>query len=128
MKQFLFILVMFCLGSQYAGAQEDSTWNKGFVDTALLGTWQMANPADMKMLRGMNDPFLRQEIIFKDRELYEVPRERHPWGWNFSYDKQEIEIADLDELWIRGYRLKYLDENKLILMVGKQEIIFNKVH
>lgn len=127
MRQF-FILVVLTLGFTAANAQEeDSTWKKAYVDTAILGDWKMENPAQMKMLRSMRDLFLREQITFKDREVYEVYHERHPWAWNFSERFQTIEIADLETETIKRYKLKYLDENKLILLVGKQEIIFKKV-
>ena len=106
---------------------QDSTWQKSYVDTALLGTWKLENPNMLRMFRSSGEPFLREVIIFRDREMYEVPRERHPWSWDFSMRTQEIEIADVEELVLRGYPLKYLDKTTLIILLGKQEIIYKKV-
>lgn len=124
---FLFLALLFSSVTSFAQPEEQEPWDKNYVDTAILGTWKCEEAAMLKIMRTSRDYFLRQVIFFKDREKYEVERESHVWSWNFSQEKQEIEIADMEELLLQGYKIKQLDENFLILLMGKQEIIFKKV-
>lgn len=124
---FLFLALLFSSVTSFAQPEEQEPWDKNYVDTAILGAWKCEEAAMLKIMRTSRDYFLRQVIFFKDREKYEVERESHVWSWNFSQEKQEIEIADMEELLLQGYKIKQLDENFLILLMGKQEIIFKKV-
>lgn len=128
MRGLLYIaLNLVFLAGGFAQTEEQEPWDKNYIDTAILGTWKCEDAAMIKMMRTSRDYFLRPVIIFKDREKYEVDREAHAWSWNFSQQNQELEIADVEELLIQSYSIKFLDERTLILMLGKQEIIFKKV-
>lgn len=113
-------------GVGVSSAQSDIL-TKSYLDTAILGTWKIEDPAMNKVVSTSRDYFLRPVIHFKDRQLYEVDKERHEWNWNFNQDKQELEIADMEELLVQSYAVKELTANKLVLLMGKQEIIFHRV-
>lgn len=124
---FLFLSLLLSYATTLAQPEEQEPWDKNYVDTAILGTWKCDDAAMLKIMRTSRDYFMRPVLVFKDREKFEVEREAHVWSWNFSQEKQEIEIADMEELLLQGYRIKQLDEKVLILLMGKQEIIFKKV-
>lgn len=117
--------MMFVFAS-IAHAQEEGI-DKNYLDTAILGTWKIEDQAMVKMVSTSRDNFLRPVIIFKDRQVFEVEKERHEWNWNFSAENQEIEIADMEEMLVQSYKVVSIDGNKLVLLMGKQEIIFTKV-
>ncbi len=123
----VFNLVLLVGVHAQAEIEEQEPWDKNYVDTAILGSWKCEDAAMLKIIRTSRDYFLRPVITFKDREKYEVEREAHAWSWNFSQQNQEVEIADMEEMLLQRYKIKQLDERTLILMLGKQEIIFNKV-
>jgi|GEM_PF-2119177 len=128
MKKLFFLIVSLgFLVHASAQSEEVEPWDKNYIDTAILGTWKCEDAAMVKIMSTSRDYFLRQVIVFKDREKYEVEREAHAWSWNFSQKNQEVEIADMEELLLQSYKVKQLDEYTLILMMGKQEIIFKKV-
>jgi len=123
----LIALNLVLLTGALAQTEEQAPWDKNYIDTAILGTWECDDVAMLKMMRTSRDYFLRPVITFRDREKYEVEREAHDWSWNFSQQNQEVEIADMEEMLLQSYRIKLLDERTLILMLGQQEIIFKKV-
>lgn len=128
MRGLLFIaLNLVLLTGALAQSEEQEPWDKNYIDTAILGTWKCDDVAMLKMMRTSRDYFLRPVIVFQDREKYVVEREQHAWRWNFSQQKHEVEIADMEEMLVQGYAIKLLDDKTLILMLGKQEIIFKKV-
>lgn len=128
MRGLLVILIFIGLrNGATAQTEEPQTWDKRYVDSAIIGSWKIEDPATLKMIRTSRDYFLRPVIIFKDRQLYLVESERHEWNWNFSALNQELEMADMEELLVQSYRIKVLDDKILILYLGKQEIVFHKV-
>lgn len=128
MKNILILLTLILASTGYALGQSDTSLQKSYIDTALMGTWKIEDPTMIKVVTTSRDYFIRPVIRFNDREVYEVDKERHEWSWNYSEDNKELEIADMEELLVQSYIIKELDANKLILMMGKQEIIFHKVH
>ncbi|MHB1278311.1 MAG: hypothetical protein ACYC1Q_07925 [Bacteroidia bacterium] len=127
MKNLLVLLILFMGAAGFAQGQSDTLLHKSYIDTALLGIWKIEDPIMIKVVSTSRDYFIRPIIQFKDRQLYEVDKERHEWNWNFSEENKELEIADMEELLVQSYVIKELDANKLVLMMGKQEIIFHKV-
>lgn len=124
----LFIYFVVLMATTFAAQAQEEPWDKNYLDTAILGTWKIEDAAMLKVVTTSRDYFLREVIHFKDRQLYEVDKERHEWNWNFSQANQELEIADMQELLVQSYKVKELDANKLVLIMGKQEIVFHRVH
>ncbi len=125
MKKVIILFLLLATGG-IAHAQTD-TLKKSYLDTALLGTWKIEDPAMAKVVTTSRDYFLRAVVHFKDRQLFEVDKERHEWSWSFNEETQELEIADMEELLVQSYIVKDLDATKLVLLMGKQEIVFHRV-
>ena len=118
----LIIAFCFSLLSLSALAQP---YEEAYVDTALHGEWELADPAMLKMLTSSGEPYLLAKVTFADRKVFNNGRTPN-LEWAFNTKTQELEIADMEEMTVRPYLLKQLDAEILILQVGKQEIIFKR--
>lgn len=95
------------------------------MDTAIRHEWELSDPAMLKMLTSSGEPFLKALITFGDRGAF-YNGTNPSLEWSFHAKTQELEIADMEELSVKGYKLKQLDAEILILLIGKQEIIFKR--
>ena len=127
MRALIFIGLFLVVANTRAQQQDSLPLPKEQVDTLIIGSWKMENPAQMKILRVYGDRYLAESIQFLHRQEYISANRNMGWRWSYSDRSGELEIADLEVLEVQAYKVALLTEEKLVLMIGRQEIIFLRV-
>lgn len=125
MKAWILIFLVFITFSSKLKAQ--FTENP-YYDSLLYGTWVLADPEKVALIKQSNEPFLQEELTFKDRHILIGFRRSRNLLWYINEAGTTIKIVELEaeDSIIRYYPVMMLTENELVLKAGKHEIKYKK--
>ncbi len=117
MKLWLFTMTLLFVPFVSNGQGKDN-----FYDSLIMGHWILETPAQLKMLKTMGEPYLQQEIHFKDKHLFQGISRGASLEWMCNEEGTQLSIIDREMEEMRTYPIVLLEDKLLVLQIGKQEV------